>query len=145
MTKWEAFDIGSVKVDLSTKERALEESYPALNTAAGIKRLLAERGALELRQYAGDYDAVLMLIDLTTAISAAKLTDRQREALRLVYTEDLTQEDAAKALDISRDNVKRRIDVAVEKIAAVYEYWGWHGEGYSIVNNETEEISDDNE
>ena len=133
-------DIGSVKVDLSTKERSLEESYPALNTAAGIKRLLAERGALELRQYAGDYDAVLMLIDLQTAISAAKLTERQSEAIRLVYTQDLTQEDAARQAGVARTTLVGHIDVAVEKIAAVYEYWGWHGEGYSLdaLNNETE-------
>jgi len=124
--------MGAVKSDLTARERALEESYPALNTAAGIKRLLAERGALELRQYAGDYDAVLMLIDLTTAITAAKLTDRQSEALRLVYTQDLTQEDAARQAGVARTTLVGHIDVAVEKIAAVYEYWGWHGEGYSL-------------
>jgi DNA-directed RNA polymerase specialized sigma24 family protein len=124
--------MGAVKSDLTARERALEESYPALNTAAGIKRLLAERGALELRQYAGDYDAVLMLIDLTTAITAAKLTDRQSEALHLVYTQDLTQEEAARQAGVARTTLVGHIDVAVEKIAAVYEYWGWHGEGYSL-------------
>jgi DNA-directed RNA polymerase specialized sigma24 family protein len=122
--------LGSVKVDLSGKERALEESYPALNTAAGIKRLLAERGALELRQYAGDYDALLLLIDLSTAITAAKLTERQSEALRLVYTEDLTQEDAARQAGVDKSVMSRRLDTAAEKVAEVYEYWGWHGEGY---------------
>jgi Protein of unknown function DUF134 len=137
LAKKEAFDIGSVKVDLSGKERALEESYPALNTAAGIKRLLAERGALELRQYAGDYDAVLMLIDLQTAITAAKLTERQSEALRLVYTEDLTQEDAARQAGVDKSVMSRRLDTAAEKIAEVYEYWGWHGEGYSLENEIT--------
>jgi len=124
--------IGSVKVDLSTKERALEESYPALNTAAGIKRLLAERGALELRQYAGDYDAVLMLIDLQTAITAAKLTDRQSEALRLVYTQDLTQEDAARQAGVGQEVISRRIDTAATKIAQVYDNWCLRGEGYTF-------------
>ncbi|MEW4281783.1 sigma factor-like helix-turn-helix DNA-binding protein [Priestia megaterium] len=135
--------MGAVKTDLSARERALEETFPALNTSVGIKRLLGEQGALEIRQYAGDYDAVLLLIDLKAAISKAKLTERQSEAIRLVYEADLTQEEAARQAGVARDNLKRRLDVAVEKIAAVYEYWGWHGEGYSIANNETEEINND--
>lgn len=131
ITKREAFDIGSVKVDLSGKERALEESYPALNTTAGIKRMLGEMNALVNRQYQGDYDAVVLLTDLQTAIEAAKLTDRQSEALRLVYEEDLTQEEAARQAGVAKQTLNGFISVAVEKIAAVYEYWGWHGEGYT--------------
>lgn len=130
--KREAFDIGSVKVDLSSKERALEETFPALNTPAGIKRLLGEQGALEIRQYAGDYDAVLLLIDLKAAIEAAKLTERQSEAIRLVYEADLTQEEAARQAGVDKSVMSRRLDTAAEKIAEVYEYWGWHGEGYSL-------------
>jgi len=122
--------IGSVKVDIHSKERTLEESYPALNTSAGIKRLLADRNALLIRQYSGDYAAVDIVCDLETAITSAKLTDRQSEALRLVYTQDLTQEDAARQAGVARTTLVGHIDVAVEKIAAVYEYWGWHGEGY---------------
>ena len=138
-----AIIIGSVKVDLSSKERALEETFPALNTPAGIKRLLGEQGALEIRQYAGDYDAVLLLIDLKAAIEAAKLTERQSEAIRLVYEADLTQEEAARQAGVAKQTLNGFISVAVEKIAAVYEYWGWHGEGYSITNIETEEINND--
>jgi DNA-directed RNA polymerase specialized sigma24 family protein len=84
------------------------------------------------RQYQGDYEAVVLLTDLQTAIEAAKLTNRQREALRLVYNDDLTQVEAAKAMDITRENLKRSLEVAVGKIAEIYEYWGWHGEGYSL-------------
>jgi DNA-binding CsgD family transcriptional regulator len=126
--------MGSVKVDLSGKERALEESYPALNTAAGIKRLLADQNALLIRQYSGDYAAVDIVCDLQTAITAAKLTDRQREALRLVYTEDLTQEEAAKVMGVGQDVVSYHVGKAAKRIAEVYEFWGWHGEGYALEN-----------
>ena len=122
--------MGATKVDIHSKERALEESYPALNTSAGIKRLLADQNALLIRQYSGDYAAVDIVCDLETAINAAKLTERQSEALRLVYTQDLTQEDAARQAGVARTTLVGHIDAAVEKIAAVYEYWGWHGEGY---------------
>lgn len=123
--------MGAVKTDLSARERALEESYPALNTTAGIKRLLGEMNALVNRQYQGDYDAVVLLTDLQTAIEAAKLTDRQSEALRLVYEEDLTQEEAARRAGVARSTLVGHVDDAVKKIAEIYEYWGWHGEGYT--------------
>jgi predicted DNA-binding protein (UPF0251 family) len=42
----------------------------------------------------GDYDAVVLLVDLRKAVEMAQLTGRQSEALRLVYEEDLTQEEA---------------------------------------------------
>ncbi|WP_416045895.1 sigma factor-like helix-turn-helix DNA-binding protein [Priestia megaterium] len=124
--------MGAVKSDLTARERALEESYPALNTPAGIKRLLGEWNALTLRQYTGDYEAVVLLTDLETAIEAAKLTERQSEAIRLVYEADLTQEEAARQAGVDKSVMSRRLDTAAEKVAEVYEYWGWHGEGYSI-------------
>jgi DNA-directed RNA polymerase specialized sigma subunit len=124
--------MGATKVDIHSKDRALEESYPALNTSAGIKRLLADRNALLIRQYSGDYAAVDILCDLTTAITEAKLTERQSEAIRLVYEADLTQEEAARQAGVDKSVMSRRLDTAAEKIAEVYEYWGWHGEGYDL-------------
>jgi len=124
--------LGAVKSDLTAKERALEESYPALNTAAGIKRLLAEINALVIRQYQGDYDAAVLLIDLENAKEKAKLTERQFEALQLIYEDDLTQEDAAKVLGISQQVLARHLNVATSKIADIYEYWSVKDEGYTF-------------
>jgi DNA-directed RNA polymerase specialized sigma24 family protein len=86
--------IGSVKRDLHVNERSLEEKYPALDSPANLRILLSDRQALVNRQYMGDYDAVVLLADLRNAVELAGLTERQRQALRLVYEEDLTQEDA---------------------------------------------------
>ncbi|MNY73653.1 hypothetical protein D3C86_2124930 [compost metagenome] len=69
---------------------------------------------------------------MATAIEAAKLTERQSEAIRLVYEADLTQEEAARQAGVDKSVMSRRLDTAAEKIAEVYEYCGWHGEGYSI-------------
>jgi DNA-directed RNA polymerase specialized sigma subunit len=124
--------MGATKVDTHSKERALEESYPALNTSAGIKRLLADRNALLIRQYSGDYAAVDIVCDLTMAVDSAKLTERQSEAIRLVYEADLTQEEAARQAGVARSTLVGHVDDAVKKIAEIYEYWGWHGEGYTI-------------
>ncbi|MEH7521703.1 sigma factor-like helix-turn-helix DNA-binding protein [Bacillus sp. JJ1503] len=91
------------------------------------------------RQYAGDYDAIVILVDLATAIERAGLTDRQREALSLVYVEDLTQEKAGERMGIRREAVKRHVIVAETKIARVYESWARKGEGYSLnIGEETE-------
>jgi predicted DNA-binding protein (UPF0251 family) len=72
------------------------------------------------------------LIDLKSAIELAQLTRRQSEALRLVYEEDLTQEEAGNRMGIRQDVVSYHVDNAVEAITEVYYYWSHHGEGYTI-------------
>jgi predicted DNA-binding protein (UPF0251 family) len=124
--------MGAVKVDLSQKERALDAKYPALDSPENLRILLSDYHALLNRQYQGDYDAVVLLADLETAISMAKLTERQSEALRLVYEEDLTQEEAGKLMGIHRIVILEHVEKAIEAISEVYYYWSHHGEGYAI-------------
>jgi DNA-directed RNA polymerase specialized sigma24 family protein len=124
--------MGSVKRDLHVNERSLEEKYPALDNPSGLRILLSDYHALINRQYQGDYDAVVLLADLATAIEMAKLTDRQGQALRLVYEEDLTQEEAGKRMGIGRRAVGYHIEDAIESISEIYYYWSRHGEGYAI-------------
>jgi RNA polymerase sigma factor (sigma-70 family) len=124
--------MGSVRRDLHVNERSLEAKYPALDSPANLRILLSDYQALINRQYQGDYDAVVLLVDLRKAISMAQLTGRQSEALRLVYEEDLTQEEAGKRMGIAQKNVSEALDRALENIAEVYYYWSRHGEGYAI-------------
>jgi DNA-directed RNA polymerase specialized sigma24 family protein len=124
--------MGSVKRDLHVNERSLEEKYPALDSPENLRILLSDYHALLNRQYQGDYDAVVLLADLETAISMAKLTERQFEALRLVYEEDLTQEEAGKLMGIGRRAVGYFVEDAIEAISEVYYFWSHHGEGYAI-------------
>ncbi|MGG2024234.1 sigma factor-like helix-turn-helix DNA-binding protein [Gottfriedia sp. S16(2024)] len=115
----------------------------ALDNANGVRLLLANYNALKSRQYLGDYDATIILIDLETAISKASLTDRQRQALRLVFEEDLTQAEAGKRMDIVQKNVSEAVERAVNSIADVYFYWANHGEGYDIVKTKGDGIDDE--
>jgi DNA-directed RNA polymerase specialized sigma24 family protein len=125
--------MGAVKIDTQSKERSLDAKYPALDNPAGLRILLSDYHALINRQYQGDYDAVVLLADLATAIEKAGLTDRQRQALRLVYEEDLTQEEAGKRMGgLAKDAVNHLLDRAIEAISEVYYYWSRHGEGYAI-------------
>lgn len=85
-----------------------------------------------------------MLVDLTTAIEKAGLTERQREALTLVYFEDLSQVEAGKRMGATKQTINRLVTVATAKVARVYEEWARMGEGYvlgvdnSITNTEWE-------
>jgi DNA-directed RNA polymerase specialized sigma24 family protein len=130
--------LGAVKIDTNAKERSLEAKYPALDNPAGLRILLSDYHALLNRQYQGDYSAVDILVDLRRAIDMAQLTGRQSEALRLVYEEDLTQEEAGKrltgpnGLGIRQDVVSYHVDRAIEAVAEVYWYWARHDEGYSV-------------
>jgi RNA polymerase sigma factor (sigma-70 family) len=127
----EAIIIGSVKIDLSQKERSLDAKYPALDSPANLRILLSDYHALLNRQYQGDYSAVDILVDLRKAIELAQLTVRQRQAIHLVYEMDLTQEEAGRAMGIAQQNVESYLSTAIEKIAEIYYYWSQHREGYS--------------
>lgn len=116
-------------------ERQHAERY-ALDNADGVRLLLADYHALVQRQYAGDYDAVIILADLQRAIDMAALTWRQKSALHYVFIEQWTQEMAARALGVRQDNVSRLVDRALFRIADVYEKWSWQGEGYVIYQTE---------
>jgi hypothetical protein len=125
--------MGSVKRDLHINERSLESKYPALDSPANLRILLSDYHSLIGRQYQGDYDACVILTDLRKAIAMAQLTGRQSEALRLVYEEDLTQEEAGKRMGgLAKDAVNHLLDRAIEAISEVYYYWSRHGEGYAI-------------
>jgi DNA-directed RNA polymerase specialized sigma24 family protein len=124
--------MGSVKRDLHVNERSLEAKYPALDSPQNLRILLSDLQALINRQYMGDYDAVILLTDLRKAIEMAQLTGRQSEALRLVYEEDLTQEEAGKRMGVNRIVVLEHVEKAIEAISEVYFYWSHHGEGYAI-------------
>jgi DNA-directed RNA polymerase specialized sigma24 family protein len=125
--------MGSVKRDLHIHERSLEAKYPALDTPANLRILLGDYHALKLRRFNGDTAASDILIDLSSAIELAQLTGRQSEALRLVYEEDLTQEEAGKRMGgLAKDAVNHLLDRAIEAISEVYYYWSRHGEGYAI-------------
>jgi RNA polymerase sigma factor (sigma-70 family) len=75
---------------------------------------------------------VVLLADLKQAVEMAQLTGRQSEALRLVYEEDLTQEEAGKRMGVAQNSVSEALDRAIENIAEVYWFWSRHGEGYTI-------------
>jgi RNA polymerase sigma factor (sigma-70 family) len=130
--------MGSVKRDLHVNERSLEEKYPALDSPENLRILLSDYHSLLNRQYSGDYDACVILIDLYKAIELAKLTERQAEALRLVYEEDLTQEEAGKLMGIAQQKVEFYAARAIEKISEIYYFWAGHGEGYAVYNTKGE-------
>lgn len=124
--------MGSVKRDLHVNERNIDAKYPALDSPANLRILLSDRQALVNRQYMGDYDAIVILADLATAIAKANLTQRQRQALELVYVEDLTQAEAGRRMGLAQNTVSEALDRALEAIAEVYWNWSARGEGYSL-------------
>ncbi|MED4828163.1 sigma factor-like helix-turn-helix DNA-binding protein [Bacillus atrophaeus] len=122
--------MGSVKVDLHRKDREFDASY-ALDNADGVKLLLADYQKFVSRKRCGDYAAAEVLIDIHTALDCAGLTDRQRQAIELVYFGELTQAEAGERMGIARDVVSRHTDAATDKLVAIYYYWAGHGEGYT--------------
>uniref|UniRef100_UPI00403F3EC2 sigma factor-like helix-turn-helix DNA-binding protein n=1 Tax=Aeribacillus sp. FSL K6-8210 TaxID=2954683 RepID=UPI00403F3EC2 len=86
-----------------------------------VRELLRNYHKITERQFKGDYDAIILLADLATAIELADLTDRQRECLRLVYVDGLGENEVARVLGIARNTVNVHLNTACNKIAEVYE------------------------
>ncbi|AOO61107.1 RNA polymerase subunit sigma [Bacillus velezensis] len=122
--------MGTVKIDLHRKDREFNAAY-ALDNAEGVKLLLVDYQKFVSRKRCGDYAAVEVLIDIHKAIELASLTDRQRQAIELVYFGGLTQAEAGERMGIAKQNVEAYISRAAEKIADIYYYWAGHSEGYT--------------
>lgn len=89
-----------------------------------IAALLRSRPYLSELRFRGDTTASAVLSDLDEAIAAAGLTERQSEALRLVYYEGLTQADAAERMGIAQKNVSELLSRGLANIATYYEIEG---------------------
>ncbi|WP_338461586.1 sigma factor-like helix-turn-helix DNA-binding protein [Brevibacillus borstelensis] len=114
-------------MDTTKGHRELAVKY-ALNDREGVDALLSDVHRLGARRFErGDYAACDVLIDLASAIEAAGLTPRQREALRLYYVEDLTLEDvgARMGLESGRKRASRLVITGLNRIAAVYSRWNY--------------------
>lgn len=120
--------MGVTKIDLHRKDREFNATY-ALDNADGVKLLLADYQKFVSRKRCGDYAAVEVLIDIHKAIELAGLTDRQRQAIELVYFGELTQAEAGRRMGITQQKAEARASRAVEKIADIYYYWTSHNEG----------------
>lgn len=89
-------------------------------TRKKVRSLLNNYHEIKERRYnKADYNAVVEIADLERAIKEADLTNRQREALRLVYFERLTQKEAAQIMNVSRPAVSQFISAVITKIARV--------------------------
>lgn len=115
--------MGVSKYDNESTQRRLEALY-VLTTAEGVEALLDR---LEKEQASmldrGDYGTVDLLIDFSTALTQAKLSDKQRRAVDYVLVQGYTQEEFAGIEGITQQSVNDRLKTATQKIAGVYRYW----------------------
>ena len=86
-----------------------------------MRKLLADIHRINERQYMrGDYGATVEMVDLENAIESADLTEKQAEAVRLVYFEDYEQAEAARKMGVTQAAVSQFISAAIRKIAEHY-------------------------
>jgi len=85
--------------------------------AKHVERLFDHYHEIYERQFKGDYNAVIILIDLADAIERAYLTDRQKAALSLLYIEGFTQPEAAQRMNVTKQTISTLAMTATRKIA----------------------------
>jgi hypothetical protein len=120
--------MGSVSRDIDKKSREYDDSYPY--EAAGIAALLRDIHSLsESREYKGDIDATILIVDLKQALDSECLTPRMRQVVSLYYFSQMIEEEVADVLGIGRRAVNYALESAIERISTYMEY------GYSKPNN----------
>ncbi|MEV2286831.1 RNA polymerase subunit sigma [Paenibacillus larvae] len=117
--------MGHVKIDIHGKDRKYTQTY-ALNTPKGVARLLRDRYRIAERRFKGDTAASDILIDLSSVIESAGLTQRQAEALALVHGKwQLTHQEAANVMGVGRRSVTQFVNEVYGKLAAIYRKWSY--------------------
>lgn len=62
-------------------------------------------------------------ITVAELLERAKLTDKQRQAIELVYFEDMTQEQAAKIMGVKKHTVSEHIKKSIKKLSEIAEHF----------------------
>lgn len=97
-----------------------EFDYP-METTRGVTMFLSNYHYFNVMAYdKGDMDAVAMLVDFEEAMKNVELTDRQREAIFLVYEIGMNQREAGESLGITKQAVQRLVGAVASKIAEYY-------------------------
>lgn len=86
-----------------------------------VRMLLSLIPYYEERQYIGNYYDNDDLNDIKYAIERADLTDKQRQAIDLVFIKDLTQREVAKTMGVGLSTVNEHVSRAVTLVAQAYE------------------------
>jgi Sigma-70, region 4 len=113
--------MGASKRDMEKKSRQYEENYPY--EAAGIAALLRDINSLsESRLYNGDIDATVLLADLKQALDSECLTPRMRQVVALYYFAQMTEQEVADVLGVTRQAINIAIESALERVSTFMEF-----------------------
>lgn len=120
--------MGATKRDIHKKAREYEGDYPY--EVEGIAALLSDINKLgESQWYRGDIDATILIVDLKQALDSECLTPRMRQVIALHYFAQLTEEEIADILGVTRQAVNYTSTNALERVSTYMEY------GYSKPTN----------
>lgn len=98
----------------------IDKEYP-LRTAKGVTAFFTLYHRLKAEAKSNsDSDLMLLLIDFEKACEAVELTERQAQALDLVFRHEYTQREAGEVMGISQQAVNQMIQVVATNIAKAY-------------------------
>ncbi len=96
-------------------------------TVRAVVYLLKERPALESLKEAGDITATQLLVDLEAILNEAQPTDKQRQAMELVWVQGYKLVEAGEMLGITAQGVYFNLKLLQKKIQGVTERWSKNG------------------
>lgn len=108
-------------VDRTANERRINSQFP-LETPQGVAAFLANYNYVKSTAIdRSDFDAINLLVDFESVLDRVRLTKRQKEAIRLVYEEGLTQKEAGEMLGITQQAVGQLLQAVARKVSVEFE------------------------
>lgn len=92
---------------------------------------MTNKKKIEESLYYSGVDKLDLLIDIDLLLEEAKLTERQKEVVKLYFFLQYTQEEVSKVLGISQQAVLDHIKKIKNKIQKVTELWREKDESYN--------------
>jgi RNA polymerase sigma factor (sigma-70 family) len=106
---------------MNNEVHRFKDLFP-LETPQGVTALLQNYSYVKSAALdRSDFDAINLIIDFERVFERVSLTSRQKEAIRLVYEEEMTQKEAGETLGISQQAVGQLLQAVAKKLAEEFE------------------------
>lgn len=118
--------MGVCNFDKEASTKRLETKY-VLDTEEGVKKLLEDIHTLESHAYVrGDTASIDLLVDLESAINQSEMTDRQRQAIQLLYYKDLDITVTAAIMGCDKSTASRHRKAGIKHITKIFTKWEYN-------------------
>ncbi len=85
-------------------------------TKKSVQKILERISVFQKGKESGNYDAVVILVDILESVKKCNFTDQQKRVFKLRFLLEYTQQEVGQELGIGRDAVADHIEAIINKV-----------------------------